>query len=421
MSCSVDETKHIKDRQCVACDNTQKHFRVGGTAGQCIGCDPCQELQIELENVDFESLSTETRQYTKNTGYKVLKIKATCVDLRRRQLQIEHGTLKVINHDVCRDPVKPWGEPLPKWHFVDRNYECKKTACEKKCSGFPFMYSNGCGLSVWVSKDTNPPELLSSLSLPITPADWRVVTEGVCKYCTFCARDSYNAGCNKGYGGNPGPEGQCLPCLQQCEPNHFLHHPDKDAGCHDPAETKRATDGSGNWMTKQNYECKRCLTWVHEHGNIYTVTACRRNTHYTHTSSDLKIKDNVVPPMPDGDKPYESGPLRKTFRSFYNDKRANCLPGFYFNSKLPNCNLLPQGEAFKLPAEYGTDVIGYDDYNPGCCSVCTSCASPLEFKDISIWKSCTGDTMQDTQNHCMEKCLINDSGFLCFFNLYDKS
>ena len=113
--------------------------------------------------------------------------------------------------------------------------------------------------------------------------------------------------------------------------------------------------------------------------------------------------------MLDGEQPfYESSPARKTFRSFYNDKRAYCLPGFYFDSKLPNCDLLSQGQAFKLPAEYGsTVVIGYDPYNPGCCAVCKVCASPLEYKDVSIWKACTGDTIEDTQSHCMDKCLIN--------------
>jgi len=240
---------------------------------------------------------------------------------------------------------------------------------------------------------------------------WSVVTEGVCKYCTFCVRGSYNAGCNKGYGGVPGAQGQCSPCNTQCEPKHFLHHPDKDAGCHDPKETKQATDGSGNWMTTQNYECRRCPTWVHEHGKIYTVTACGLNTHYKHASLDGKIDDAEVPSMLDGEQPfYESSPARKTFRSFYNDKRAYCLPGFYFNSKLPNCNLLSQGEPFKLPAEYGTVVIGYEPYNPDCCTVCKVCASPLEYKDISIWKSCTGDTMEDTQNHCMDQQWILGAG-----------
>jgi hypothetical protein len=190
-----------------------------------------------------------------------------------------------------------------------------------------------------------------------------------------------------------------------------LHHPDKDAGCHDPKETKQATDGSGNWMTTQNYECRRCPTWVHEHGKIYTVTACGLNTHYKHASLDGKIDDAEVPSMLDGEQPfYESSPARKTFRSFYNDKRAYCLPGFYFNSKLPNCNLLSQGEPFKLPAEYGTVVIGYEPYNPDCCTVCKVCASPLEYKDISIWKSCTGDTMEDTQNHCMDQQWILGAG-----------
>ena len=274
------------------------------------------------------------------------------------------------------------------------------------------MYSNGCGedaAPVWVRQGTSDPVHLNLSPSSIDLSTWSVVTEGVCKYCTFCVRGSYNAGCNKGYGGVPGAQGQCSSCNTQCEPNHFLHHPDKDAGCHDPKKTKQATDGSGNWMTTQNYECRRCPTWVHEHGKIYTVTACGLNTHYKHASLDGEIKEYNVPPMPDGEEPYEStsAPPRKTFRSFYADKKNYCLPGHYFDTQLPGCNLLATGQQFKLPAEYGTVDIGYETYNLGCCAVCKVCASPLEYKDISIWKACTGDTMEDTQNHCMDKCLIN--------------
>ena len=212
------------------------------------------------------------------------------------------------------------------------------------------MYSNGCGedaAPVWVRQGTSDPVHLNLSPSSIDLSTWSVVTEGVCEYCTFCVRGSYNAGCNKNYGGVPGDQGQCSPCNTQCEQNHFLHHPDKDAGCHDPKETKQATDGSGNWMTTQNYECRRCPTWVREHERIYTVTACGLNTHYKHVSLDGKIKDTEVPAMLDGDKPfYDSSPARKTFRSFYNDKRGYCLPGFYFNSKLPGCDFT--GQLFKL-------------------------------------------------------------------------
>ena len=407
--CSVDETRHVNDAgACVPCANAQQKFVVD-TQGQCQGCNACQELETKSSTDDISHLSTPTIQYPSGTGYKVNTITAKCVDLRRRQLQKKGNALEPIGFDFWRPPFEPQGKQLSDWHFVDRTNQCKETACDKKCSEFPFMYSNGCGEradTVLVRQGTNKPVNLKDLSpSSIDLSTWSVVTEGECKYCTFCARGSYNAGCNKGYGGVPGAQGQCSPCITQCEADHFLHHPDKDAGCHDPAETKKATDGSGQWMTKQTYECRLCPTWVHEHGKIYTVTACGLNTHYKHASLDGDIE---VPAMLDGEQPfYESSPKRKTFRSFYNDKIAYCLPGFYFNSKLPDCNLLSKGQPFKLPAEYGTVDIGYADYNPGCCAVCKVCASPLEYKDISIWKACTGDTMEDTQNHCMDKCLIN--------------
>ena len=73
------------------------------------------------------------------------------------------------------------------------------------------MYSDGCGedsKKVWVTNG-NGPVLLNSLSpQTITTDEWNVTTEGVCQYCDVCARGSYNVGCNKNYGDDPGPRGQ---------------------------------------------------------------------------------------------------------------------------------------------------------------------------------------------------------------------
>jgi hypothetical protein len=231
MRCGVDQTKHIHAGACVPCANAQQKFLVD-SQGQCQGCQACQELQTTPKTVDIFDLSTTTMRYPSGTDYKVNKIEAKCVDLRRRQLQKTGvgDTLEVIGSDVWRHPVKPRGDPLPDWHFVDRNDQCKKKACDKKCDGY--TYSNGCGEradTVLVRQGTDKPVRLAYMNsrspLPTDLSTWSVVTEGECEYCTFCVRGSYNAGCNKGYGGTPGPEGQCSPCNTQCEADHFLHHP----------------------------------------------------------------------------------------------------------------------------------------------------------------------------------------------------
>ena len=117
--CSVDQTRHVNDASaCVPCDNAQQKFRVD-TQGQCQGCDACQELKITRKTGDIFGLSTPTMQYQSGTDYKVNTIEAKCVDLRRRQLQKTGDTLEVIGSDVWRNPVKPLGEQLRNWHFVD--------------------------------------------------------------------------------------------------------------------------------------------------------------------------------------------------------------------------------------------------------------------------------------------------------------
>jgi len=49
------------------------------------------------------------------------------------------------------------------------------------------------------------------------------------------------------------------------------------------------------------------------------------------------------------DDSYVTGPARKTFRTFYHNKIAYCLPGFYFNSMLLDCNFVQIGKSFLLP------------------------------------------------------------------------
>ena len=98
--CSVDETRHVNDAgACVPCANAQQKFVVD-TQGQCQGCNACQELETKSSTDDIFDLSTPTMQYPSGTEYKVNRIEAKCVDLRRRQLTKQGDILLVTQNDV---------------------------------------------------------------------------------------------------------------------------------------------------------------------------------------------------------------------------------------------------------------------------------------------------------------------------------
>lgn len=48
--------------------------------------------------------------------------------------------------------------------------------------------------------------------------------------------------------------------------------------------------------------------------------------------------------------------------------------------------------------------VGFDKHNSKCCEVCKTCKAPLKSKDMANWKECKGDSVNDVQNFCMEKC-----------------
>lgn len=416
LPCSWDATTRSTGGSCIPCDHKQKqHYVNPDNPETCAACNLCTEVHVTstrtpLTDLPQFSLLTTQFAFSKKT--------VDCIPLQQRRLT-KTAVLGLELVDHWRDELKATGEALPPLHYVDRTAGCVKKTCAAHCNLTRFKYSDGCGRvppdeRVWVqdAQGTNYwfPSLAISDVSDVTK--WKVLTEGKCTFCKTCARGWYNDGCNRDYELDR-PEGRCTRCQTICDKGFFLRHPVSDAGCHDPPEVDRASGASDGWKIDANYKCERCPTWVKLGTTLKAVTACGLSDAYWHFSSET-VNDVVqrqlktVTPLPDGDTPFPGAgdTPRKNFRSFMSDLQAYCPTRFFFNAKQPGCNFVNTGERFTLPGGLATVTVGYQDYKPECCQLCTTCSPPLEFKDSGSWKECKGDSVEDTQDRCMPKCVL---------------
>ncbi len=137
-----------------------------------------------------------------------------------------------------------------------------------------FHYSLGCGQqevnldNIWVSKD-NAPRVYITLSAQDKAISLNV-THCTCPLCKTCTKGQYNSMCNVHITGN-NPVGDCQS-LTECPENVFMHHIEKEAGCHPAPETQRSRNNL--WKINENYICQTCPTWVRQGDSISIVSAC---------------------------------------------------------------------------------------------------------------------------------------------------
>jgi len=416
LPCSLDETMRSSDTTgCIAC-STEKKDRVDPKDGKkCISCSQCDELTItETEDYPLKSLpgfSLVTNPYT------VLKVNADCTPLSRRKISKTGSEIQISGADHYRPDGETRGIVIPVFHFLDRAQGlCELKHCKQACAA-RFQYSNGCGISTatsntWVKSPNFEFLKISSLNANtvLDATKWEVLTNGNCQFCTACDAGYYNDGCNQNY--ESFPEGKCKACKTQCAPNFFLSHPEQDAGCHDPPWSQNSTDASNKFQILEDYTCVRCPTWVRRGKKIYVVSACGRHNlgdTYQHFDSEMQgsqLLKKLYPVQIELDSSTKiAGVERGNFRTFVNNLKPYCPPEFFFDVKVPTCNFVNEGFTFELPNKTRVDI-GYDDYNPLCCKKCTVCMPPTKKKDIDSWKPCTGDTDEDVQNKCVDKCVL---------------
>lgn len=417
LPCSLDATTYATDTGCKQCLPAQKQHLVDPTnPGKCAECSSCTELvtvasDVKLKDVPLFAHITNT--------YTVQQVSASCNPLRTRSLtKTTTGVLQVDGEAHWRAPAQATGERLPDHHFLKRtNDTCAKTPCSGRCQA-RFQYSNGCGNSVssdstWVAKNEQT-QLVSALvpAQVAEPGTWRVLTEGKCMPCQPCSAGSHNDGCDKQQQYEAGtPQGTCKPCLSACPAGNFLWHSEKEAGCHEPPAHHNATDGSDKFEVSADYECKRCPTWVLDGQNLSVVAACGLHAagdtyeHYNSVSGgELQKTSKPVQPMPRGEELIAGFP-RKNFRGFVANLLDYCPSAFFFDPTVPGCDFVNNGGQLSLPGRNSVRV-GYDAYKPACCQACKSCAGATEKKDMNSWKQCTGNSLVDTQDRCVAKCVL---------------
>ena len=418
LPCSLDETTFERDVSgCAACEPANhQHLVDKSNPKQCAECGGCDELQVVQSEVQLLTITGFSKA---SSEYLVVRKSATCAPLQVRRLEKSNGVLALAGDAHWRQRSKAEGEPLPPHHYLDRAAGCLKAPCGGRCKT-PFMYSDGCGNSVlaaktWVQAPAQSPQRLAAVSpaAVIDASKWTVLSEGNCQFCTPCVAGEFNAGCDKQPQYALGaPEGSCKPCLQSCNPGLFLLHREKEAGCHEPPTHLNATDNSSRFATLEDYTCARCPTWVKQGQNLSIVAACGLQTAgatYEHFSADpvngvLQKTAKAVEPLARGEE-LLAGVPRKNFRGFMGSLKNYCPLSYFFNPQIPGCAFVNSGSPLAVSARK-TVIVGFDAYRPACCQACKNCAGATAKKDMSSWRPCTGNSVEDVQDRCVAKCVL---------------
>ncbi len=101
----------------------------------------------------------------------------------------------------------------------------------------------------------------------------------------------------------------------------------------------------------------------------------------------------------------ELGTKYRNYRSCMRDLVWYCPAGYFDDESMPNCDLVEQSQTYKVPGTGGNILsIGFGTYNPNCCRPCTTCPHFTK-KDTRNWKACLGDSLSDTQDACVDRCV----------------
>ena len=378
---------------------------------KCTSCSGCEEVisidksiivhdineafYASIEQVDSSPVYTYTRDV----------VIAECKALQRRS--VKNNVL--IAADYHRERGKE-PELVPVFYTLLRSTatNCTKIPCAHVCHTRYFEYSPGCGQQetnlqiIWVLYQNTVRQYKTLTTQQQT--EQLNVHHGPCKLCKTCSKGAYNGLCNAYVSGSD-PQGSCQACKTSCPQGFFLHHPVKDAGCHAPPPTQLSANNM--WKISADYLCSPCPTWVQQDDSIRVVSACGVRQSYTgwawDENSRLIAKQLDVSFSNWQRDLAELGETYRNYRSFMHDLVPYCPAGYYYDEEIVGCELR-EPQSFRVPGTATQTVgIGFDVYNPQCCQTCTTC-SYVQKKDTSNWKACTGDSLTDTQNACVERC-----------------
>jgi hypothetical protein len=408
VSCSLDERQRDDDSKpgCDRCPTTSVRSKTNGA--ECTKCPACQEIVIDEENGLLQQLSNVYYISAEMSFYHT-KTTATFQNLQTRKVAWSGGKIQIQGQDDYRPSDEEKGRQINNFHFVDKKNECKMTHCSQHCQGF--HYAEFCGIQSLKTllKNQDGIKMLAD-EITTDPGDvskWQVVTEGNCTVCSTCVLGQHNSECNtpSAYQAFQ-PQGVCKDCKTSCAQGYYMFHPETEAGCHHPATGTRTDDTSMplKYEIKHDYECKECPTWVKQGEKLKVVTNCGLKNSYTHHSEQAALDSNKQLSKQiysiDTSNPYHK------FKQFLQDAKNYCPLLFFFNSKIQGCDFVQtNGQDYKLPP-FHTLTVGFDDYNPKCCELCTTCDPPLQRKNMDFWKQCPGHSMTDLQNQCSDKCLV---------------
>jgi hypothetical protein len=414
----------IKDTQCKNCQKNEY-----SDEGSCKSCSTCEGLLQTESLADIYSIAETDTDYpfinkiapTTELTWKMEVIAADCYQLERRYIKPETEIINSI--DLYSITQLSRIDPVPDFYTIVRiDNTCSLKRCDALCTEF-FQHSPGCGqqetrvANIFVNSSTG---VIEKYNVESTACKNEIcnITHGPCTPCTTCSKGYFNARCNV-YADTHLPSGYCQPCATECAPNQFMYHSHGEGACHNPAINYEAfPSGSNKWKIKEDYFCKQCPTWVYEAkaldnkgvtipATMKTVTACGEREKYATYSwnegSSLQlVYSNVEYSLNQND--LELGNDYKKFRHFHRDLVPYCPEAYYYNTKNLDCNTDQDSETYIVPATTGKAVtIGYSVYNPKCCSPCTTCAFSQK-KDTMHWRACKGDSLEDTQAFCVDRC-----------------
>ena len=418
--CTFSDTKRSSDAGCTQCSQENSDLR--DPYGQCKTCGSCNMLLAVDGMTTFHQIEASLRASIArlpsitniiDAGYRYMShnLTATCSPLPRRTIQnsiiSDKDMYKIQQRSQAYDEV-------PEFHTLIRSAtNCTLTPCAAVCEEH-FQYSPGCGaqeidpVKIWV--------LVDNVAQPYTGlTNVQKQTElytyhGTCQLCATCLKGHYNDRCNVYNTANINPAGSCLPCLSRCpEAGFFMHHSERDGGCHAPPAAHMAAEG--NWKIKENYECRRCPTWVKSGNNMSIVTACGLGQKYLgwawngDGSKLVVVEKNILQFAGfagwEQDR-RELGNDWQNYRSFTRDLVPYCPLDYFYDESIAQCNL-NEGTQYKVPGKDFSVLYGTSAYNPNCCRLCRVCPSTQK-KDMANWQRCTGNTLSDTQTNCVSRC-----------------